>query len=83
MEEVQVNITEDKVVGTTVSSQRSQGNLDEYMVKKSKAYHFVSTCNWDYPDFKGITHKIDTKMPYLFVKEIGKNGGAEHHHIIR
>lgn len=81
MEEVQVNITEDKVVGTTVSPQRSQGNLDEYMVKKSKAYHFVSTCNWDYPNFKGITHKIDTKMPYLFVKEIGKNGGAEHHHL--
>lgn len=58
-----------------------QSVLDDVIVRDSKAYHFVSTCNWDFPDFKGVIHKIDTKKPYLFVKELGKKDGQEHHHL--
>ena len=81
MEEIQVNTTEESVAGTTVQAPRLQTNLDEYVVKKSKPYHFVSTCNWDYPDSKGVIHKIDSNLPYLIVRELGKNGGQEHHHL--
>jgi len=87
MSEQQVNFVEEnskgqmslEIDGDTKVSRQS--TLDQHLVKESKAFHFVSTCNWTYPDFKGITHKIDTKKPYLMVKELGKNGGQEHHHL--
>lgn len=66
---------------TTEYKETKQSTIEDYQVKKSKAYHFVSTCNWNYPDFKGVIHKIDTNMPYLMVKELGKDGGQEHHHL--
>ena len=66
---------------TTEYKPTKQSTIEDYQVKKSKAYHFVSTCNWNYPDFKGVIHKIDTNMPYLMVKELGKDGGQEHHHL--
>lgn len=58
-----------------------QSTIEDYKVKKSKAYHFVSTCNWNFPDFKGVIPKFDQKKPYLMVKELGKDGGQEHHHL--
>ena len=64
-----------------IEEENKQKEIEDYMVKESHAYHFVSKCNWDYPDFKGVTHKIDTKKPYLFVKEKGKGDGDEHHHL--
>lgn len=72
--EIQIN-TENTITAT------KQSTIEDYQVKKSHAYHFVSTCNWDYPDFKGVIHKIDTEKPYLMVKELGKDGGQEHHHL--
>lgn len=77
-EEIQVNI--DEVVGETPVSRR-QSEITQYTVKESKAFHFVSTCNWDFPDLKGVTSKFDQEKPYLMVKELGKEGGSEHHHL--
>lgn len=81
MIELQVNTIENSVVETLPVREHVQKTFDDYVIKKSKAYHFVSSCNWSYPDFKGVIHKIDSKKPYLFVKELGKNGGEEHHHL--
>lgn len=82
--EVQVNTIEEvkvSIVKNIASEIKKQSTIEDYQVKKSRAYHFVSTCKWDYPDFKGVIHKIDQNKPYLMVKELGKEGGQEHHHL--
>lgn len=75
--------TQEQIVNTqdTPIVLSTQSTMEQYVVRPSKAYHFVSSCNWDYPDFKGITSKIDVEKPYFFVKELGKDGGEEHHHL--
>jgi len=75
--------TQEQIVNTQVPPivLSTQSTMEHYVVRPFKAYHFVSSCNWDYPDFKGITSKIDVEKPYFFVKELGKDGGEEHHHL--
>ena len=70
---MQVNIEECVAMACTAiamdKKKHTQSQLDDHIIRESKSFHFVSTCNWDFPDFKGITSALSKQVTKITAQQ--------------